>query len=730
MGSLLTQRRALAGAVASLAGSLALFVLVPHDAAAATVQMSGSELRFVAGSGEVNNVTVTPQLGQVYELRDAGATVSASAPCRAVGADRAVCPQSGVQSLFVDVGDSADQVTVNFEKTATIAGGPGDDQLSGGGGDDVLHGGAGDDRLNGGNGDDSLDGGPGADRLEGGNGSNTADYSGRSAGVTVTVDGVANDGEQGERDDVAGDVSNVLGGSGDDTVSGVASVHGGPGSDRLSDGTYLFGDDGNDTLVALANWRSYLEGGAGDDTLRGQAGADELSGDSGNDLVQGGPGADQMCGDTIDWFFWNHGYPECHGAGADRLEGGDGDDLMVGAGGTDAFAGGGGQDLVSYADGDHDQVDVSLDGSANDGSPGEAENVGDGVERIQGSRGDDALTGGNGADELDGYFGNDRVDGNGGNDLLLAGPGDDSFSGGEGTDRLNFNVLIGTCFCNYYVFDGIKVTLDGSPDDGASGESDNVLPDVEEVIGSLGDDTLIGSSAPNFLSGGDGHDTLDGGAGPDNLRGGYGNDSINSTDHSRDKVDCDANDGGMYANSGPGPGDVASVDSLDSVLSCESVTTTQVDDPDGSQPVRPSGGTDAGGSAPNATAVELSGPRTGPVTGGPVTGDPVAGSPVTGRVAVGKASVRNGSVVARVLCEGSKDCGVRVRLYARTTKKAERLIARLTITVRAGTARVIRIPLRAKSDSEAALERFGGRLVISADGRSIATPIQPRTRSR
>ena len=54
--------------------------------------------------------------------------------------------------------------------------------------------------LTGGEGNDVLDGGGGADTLGGGEGYDLADYSARTAPVSLTLDGAANDGEAGEQD--------------------------------------------------------------------------------------------------------------------------------------------------------------------------------------------------------------------------------------------------------------------------------------------------------------------------------------------------------------------------------------------------------------------------------------------------------------------------------------------------------------------------------------------------
>ncbi len=137
---------------------------------------------------------------------------------------------------------------------ALVAGGPGNDTLNGTAGDDSLYGREGNDTLNGLAGNDDLDGGPGADTLNGGAGTDAATYGGRTAPVTVTMDGKANDGEGGEGDNVASDVEAVYGGKAGDSLIGSSradTIDGQGGNDTITGGKgadYLFGGDGNDTI--------------------------------------------------------------------------------------------------------------------------------------------------------------------------------------------------------------------------------------------------------------------------------------------------------------------------------------------------------------------------------------------------------------------------------------------------------------------------------------------------
>lgn len=126
--------------------------------------------------------------------------------------------------------------------------------------------------------------------------------------------------------------------------------------------------------------RSLIEnavGGAGADTILGNAAANRLSG----------------------------------GAGDDRLLGGDGNDTLIGGGGYDRIAGGAGNDAL-YS-----------------GALG-------GV--LSGGRGDDKVYGGGAADNLLGGTGADLIRGRGGADLVTGGPGSDTLAGGAGADTFRF----------------------------------------------------------------------------------------------------------------------------------------------------------------------------------------------------------------------------------------------------------------------------------------------------
>ena len=180
---------------------------------------------------------------------------------------------------------------------------------------------------------------------------------------------------------------------------------------------------GNATTV----WGPTFSLGRGDDALwmRGVArgGMVTIDGGAGDDRVRGSAGADGLC----------------PGRGDDRVNGGPGADLLAADGGADALAGGGGFDRLGY-ERRTVGVHVDLEGDADDGAPGEGDRVGRDVESVVGGRGADELVGNERRNVLDG--------GAEGIDVLLGGDGNDSLrthqaggrlEGGDGDDFLFSN---------------------------------------------------------------------------------------------------------------------------------------------------------------------------------------------------------------------------------------------------------------------------------------------------
>ena len=290
--------------------------------------MAGGKLEFRADSGEANEVTFSRSL-DVLLVRDAGAPLAPGAGCVARAVDEAECAVWRV-TIHASLADGDDRARVSTATPAVLAGGEGSDTLLGGEGNDVLAGGQGEDVLRGGVGDDRLSGGAGADLLSGGRGSvedvifggdqgldagggifvggcaieyegetahDLVSYVGRVAPVSVTLDGVANDGTPGEGDNVLPDVEWLLGGRAGDRVVASAGLvfftgFGGPDTFLGGAGVNLFLGLGGDDRFAGGGGNDCAAGGPGDDRLAGEAGHDLLVGGSGVDALSGGAGSD------------------------------------------------------------------------------------------------------------------------------------------------------------------------------------------------------------------------------------------------------------------------------------------------------------------------------------------------------------------------------------------------------------------------------------------------------
>jgi Ca2+-binding RTX toxin-like protein len=371
------------------------------------------------------------------------------------------------------------------------------------------------------------------------------------------------DGEPGENNDVQiDDASGTIVFDDVVPVTGVC-LQGKPGAP--GDTTARTCPTANLTRVIVAVW-----GGTNKVDATGTA-ADLLISGTGapsNDF-SGGSGDDQLIGDT----------------GNDRLDGGPGADDLFGGAGADTA------DYSSHLAG----VTVNIDDQANDGSPGEGDNVKTDVENVVGSGARDLLTaqegnvsnaflGGGGPDILVGGAGNDiTLAGGPGDDEIYAGPGNDGLYGGLGDDLLfggtqddlllgeqsNDHLHGGTGADTQFGGEGqdrasylgymtpVSVNLDGLVGDGADGENDRVGADIEDIVGGDASDRLVGNDQANVISGDSGDDEIVGNGGSDTLLGDGGGDTMRSADGAADTVDCGAD------------GDLFEADGLDALTGCE-----------------------------------------------------------------------------------------------------------------------------------------------------------------
>ncbi|MDX7946036.1 retention module-containing protein [Aeromonas caviae] len=136
-------------------------------------------------------------------------------------------------------------------------------------------------------------------------------------------------------------------------------------------------------------------------------------------------------------------------------------------------------------------------------------------EILIGGSGNDTLNGNAGNDILLGGLGNDTLNGGEGNDLLIGGAGNDTLNGGNGNDTASY-------------FDsaaGVTVTVNGASQNTGGAGTDS-LSNMENLVGSMFNDSLTGDGNANVLSGLAGNDILSGGGGDDLLIGGTGSDTL------------------------------------------------------------------------------------------------------------------------------------------------------------------------------------------------------------
>jgi Ca2+-binding RTX toxin-like protein len=237
-------------------------------------------------------------------------------------------------------------------------------------------------------------------------------------------------------------------------------IHGGAGNDEIED-------------VFVSTAGRVLTGGPGNDLVEGHGGNDDIDGGDGNDTVDGGVGDDVVRGGPGDDEMWGDHYKD---PGADLLDGGPGTDT------TEEWS------IPDQLD-RQPRVNVTLDGAANDGRPGEGDNV-VGIERLSmyvvgdfvgtegpdqiklvnpGNQGPSSLTGRGGDDVLVGYDFDDAVDGGAGNDTVEGGRGNDTVTGGPGRDTIYGDAT--SSHCTWY---SCKIPFGNDTIQARDGEQDNI----------------------------------------------------------------------------------------------------------------------------------------------------------------------------------------------------------------------------------------------------------------
>jgi Ca2+-binding RTX toxin-like protein len=418
-----------------------------------------------------------------------------------------------------------------------VIGGRGNDTLIGNASDNYITGGLGNDSIVGGGGRDTLQGGAGNDTIDGGSSTGLAvvDYSYVTSGnINFTVGSAAYTPISISSSDIdqVRNIEGIIGGAGNDSLVGDAKAN------------YLGGSGGNDTLL----------GGAGDDTLSAGYGSDSLDGGDGNDIIDfsfltassGIAITMTLTGSTpnsvsrslniggnvtvneTDTFVNFEGVIGSAGndsltgdGGANYLGGGLGNDSFVGGLGNDTIDGGDGIDLLDYSS---RLAGINISVALNDGTyvtayVGASEtDLLRNIENLSGGAGDDTLIGDSLSNLLMGNAGNDSLFGGLGNDTIAGMSGNDVADGGDGLDTVDFSTRSV----------GVSLVLAGASNAAAvvGGTETDTIRNVENIVGGSAADTLGGDGNDNSLFGGAGNDSLFGANGNDLFVGGAGNDTI------------------------------------------------------------------------------------------------------------------------------------------------------------------------------------------------------------
>lgn len=312
--------------------------------------------------------------------------------------------------------------------------------------------------------------------------------------------------------------NNIFGNTGNDTLHGFGSgdvLGGGPGNDLI------YGDSGPGLPAQF--YTGYNAPGIvipGDDIIAGGAGRDTIDGQAGDDIITGG-----QIGTGA--------------SGSDLLRGGSGDDTLY-AGGSD-----GGADTLQGGAG-HDKVVLVRRGSLADHAitAGVTVTLPDGtvlqsMERLEIATGfgADTLTGGAHADSLDGGAGHDLLDGGTGPDTVLGGAGADTIIAADENGAANADVLDGGDGRDTLVYTGpgvasskailLALTPEMSFGTGTIARNFEVLH-FDSGILATGKDIVAGGSGDDIIRTGLGNDILGGGGGRNRLVAGGGNDVIAS----------------------------------------------------------------------------------------------------------------------------------------------------------------------------------------------------------
>jgi Ca2+-binding RTX toxin-like protein len=526
----------------------------------------------VSGSGGIDTVRVqfasgTYTLGTNIE-NAAVATTTAALGLLGNASDNELDGNDLANSLSGAAGSD----TINgFGGNDTISGGTGFDWIEGGAGNDSISGNEDGDAIQGGAGNDTIDGGVITDRINYRDGNNLS-YEDSANGIVLNLSGITGDGSTGSgtvQDGLGGtdtvrNVNFIFGSQHDDSILGssanIFEMYEGLGGDDTIDGgaitnyfvnsnriTYQHatsavtvdlaagtadGVAGHDTLVHF----NQVRGSDFDDSLygsdatwtpevfEGRGGSNYIDGRGGFDYASyvGAQSADNWHGVVVDLAAGTGTHlggvdtlvnvEGVHGSiYDDTLVGGnpdhDGAEVFRGNGGSDSIDGGSGWDMVDYGSSNLG-VNVTLGGhgvgTAQDGlllfSGVQGTDTLVNIEAVRASDQADTLTG---SDDADVY---EAFEGRGGSDVI------DGRGGADRVDYTSSTVGVNVNLTNTFTLTG------GTASDGFGGT--DKLFNIEDVLGSDFNDTIVGSAGRNYLIGLEGNDNIAAGGGDDTIEAG------------------------------------------------------------------------------------------------------------------------------------------------------------------------------------------------------------------
>ena len=468
----------------------------------------------------------------------------------------------------------------------TFYAGLGNDEIWGGNGDDVINGGEGNDTLYGNNGNDTIIGGKGNDILDGGYGDDTYTFNKGDGNDIITDYGGINTLQFGEGISRSDLEFNAINFGSDLKISFKSTPHDSVIINRISiknikfasgeilrlsdiDNIRIMGTEGSDVIRAGINTPHIIEGGDGNDTIRGNYYTKSING----------------------------------GKGDDKLEGGDGDDIYIfnKGDGNDTIVDWQGNNIIKFTQGiskedllvKHDsngQIRLSFKNNIANSVTLTSTNI----SSIEFANGDKLtheeikrlfLTGDDTDNTIRGdYIGDNILIGNRGDDILIGGCQNDVyiFNKGDGVDTIIDNSGSDTIKFNDFNYEDIEIKKErtnlvissrisndkivikdfyfsnGEPSNSieyikfkdetlydlinnkfviATNEADkitlsnlddkfNSLGGDDEIYGQDGNDIINGNEGNDKLYGNNGNDILSGSSGSDILDGGYGDDTL------------------------------------------------------------------------------------------------------------------------------------------------------------------------------------------------------------